>query len=75
MKKDNFYYFKIAQIVSIPISVFVIVRNLLDIEDFNSASVSTIFLKGLVVGIVTAVILGLINIFIKIDTFRSKANN
>ncbi|QNK77966.1 hypothetical protein H7F37_02435 [Winogradskyella sp. PAMC22761] len=72
MKKNNFYYFKKAIILSIPIAVFVIVRDLFDIGLYDISAIMKTFAKGLFVGIITGVILGIINIFAKVETFMKK---
>ena len=73
MKKNNFYYFKKALILIIPIAVFVIVRDLFDIEIYDMSTITKTIAKGLLVGIITGVVLGIINIFTKVETLMKKA--
>ncbi|SDS41549.1 hypothetical protein SAMN04515667_2127 [Formosa sp. Hel1_31_208] len=72
MKKNNFYYFKRALLLSLPIAVFIIISELFDIELSDSNAVIKAFAKGFFVGVLTGVILGILNIFAKIDTFLKK---
>lgn len=72
MKKDNVYYFKKPLILSIPITVFVIVRDLFDVEFYDNAIIFKIVVKAVIVGITTVVILGIINVFAKVETFKKK---
>jgi len=69
MKKNNFYYFKKALILIIPITVFVIIRDLFEVEFFNFSEILKLVAKGVFVGVFTGIILGIINIFAKIKTF------
>jgi len=72
MKKNNLYYFKKGVILSIPITVFVIVLDLFDIGLSDISAIIKTFTKGLFVGIITGAILGIINIFAKVETFMKK---
>tara|TARA_B110000208_G_scaffold125637_1_gene153085 strand:+ start:488 stop:715 length:228 start_codon:yes stop_codon:yes gene_type:complete len=72
MKKNNFYYFKKTLLLIIPITVFVIIRYLFEVESFNFLEILKLIAKGVVVGIFTGIILGIINIFAKIETFMKK---
>ena len=72
MKKNNFYYFKKALLLIIPITVFVIIRDLFEVESFNFLEILKLIAKGVVIGIFTGIILGIINIFAKIETFMKK---
>ncbi|WP_178985626.1 hypothetical protein [Winogradskyella helgolandensis] len=72
MKKNSLYYFKRALMLSIPMAIFVIVRDLFDLELYNSTTILKTFAKGLFVGIITGLILGIINIFAKVDTLIKK---
>ena len=72
MKKNNFYYFKKALLLIIPITVFVIIRDLFEVESFNFLEILKLIAKGVVVGIFTGISLGIINIFAKIETFMKK---
>ena len=72
MKKNNFYYFKKTLLLIIPITVFVIIRYLFEVESFNFLEILKLIAKGVVVGIFTGISLGIINIFAKIETFMKK---
>tara|TARA_B100000809_G_C15004862_1_gene482845 strand:+ start:63 stop:290 length:228 start_codon:yes stop_codon:yes gene_type:complete len=72
MKKNNFYYFKKALLLIIPITVFVIIRDLFEVEFFNFLEILTLIAKGIFVGVFTGIIFGIINIFAKIETFMKK---
>ena len=74
MTKSNSYYFKKAFILCVPISVFIIVRDLfdLDLDTANLNIIFKLFLKGIFVGIVTATVLGLVNLFAKKETLMKK---
>ncbi|WP_322549135.1 hypothetical protein [Flavobacterium psychraquaticum] len=72
MEKNNFYYFKKAIILSIPIAVFVIMRDLFDVGLYDISAIMKSIAKGLFVGIITSAILGIINIFAKVETFMKK---
>jgi|TARA_B110000116_G_scaffold205923_1_gene181131 Mg/Co/Ni transporter MgtE len=72
MKKNNFYYFKKTLLLIIPITVFVIIRDLFEVESFNFLEILKLIAKGVVVGIFTGISLGIINIFAKIETFMKK---
>ena len=72
MKKNNFYYFKKTLLLIIPITVFVIIRDLFKVEPFNFLEILKLIAKGVVVGVFTGIILGIINIFAKIETFMKK---
>jgi len=58
--------------LSIPIAVFVIVRDLLGIGLYDISAIMKTIAKGLFVGIITGVILGIINILAKVETFIKK---
>ena len=72
MKKNNFYYFKKVLLLSVPIAVFVIISELFDIGLSDTTAIMKAFAKGLFVGVLTGVILGILNIFAKIETFLKK---
>ena len=72
MRKNNLFYFKKALILSIPIAVFVIVLDLFDIGFYDISDIMKIFAKGLFVGIITSIILGIINVFAKVETLMKK---
>ncbi len=72
MIKNNTYYFKRALILAVPIGVFVIVLGLFEIDFSNMSLILKLFGKGLFVGVFTAIILGIINVFMKVDTFLKK---
>ena len=72
MKKNNFYYFKKALLLIIPIAVFVIIRDLFKVELFDFSEILKLIAKGIFVGVFTGMILGIINVFAKIETFKKK---
>jgi Na+/H+ antiporter NhaA len=75
MKINKFYYFKRAFILSIPISVFVIVRAGFGIELTDISEIMKIVIKGISVGIITGIVLGIINIFAKTETLMKTKKN
>jgi len=75
MKKNNFYYFKKALLLIIPITVFVIVIELFKVEFFNFLELLKHIAKGIFIGVFTGIILGIINVFAKIETFMKKQEN
>ena len=72
MKKNNLYYFKKALLLIIPITIFVIIRDLFKVEFFNFSEILKLIAKGIFIGIFTGIILGIINVFVKIETFMKK---
>lgn len=72
--KNNYFYFKRAFFLCIPISVFIIVRDLFNIDTSNAnfEIIIKLFLKGIFVGVVTATVLGVINIFAKKESLMKK---
>ena len=72
MKKNNLYYFKKALLLIIPIAVFIIVKGLFEIDISNFSLILELLAKGVIVGVFTGLILGIFNIFAKIDTFLKK---
>lgn len=69
MKKNSLYYFKRAFLLSVPITVFVIVRDLFEIELTDMSEIINTVLKGVAVGLVTGIILGILNLLAKIEIF------
>ena len=72
MKKNNSYYFKKALLLIIPIIVFIIVKGLFEIGISDFSAVLKLLAKAIFVGVFTSVILGIFNMFVKIDTFMKK---
>ena len=72
MKKNNFYYFKKALLLIIPIAVFVIIRDLFKVDLFDFSEILKLIAKGIFVGVFTGMIFGIINVFAKIETFKKK---
>lgn len=72
MIKNNTYYFKRALFLAIPIAVFVVVLGLFEIDYSNLSLILKLILRGIFVGVFTAIILGIINVFTKVDTFFKK---
>jgi hypothetical protein len=72
MMKNNMHYFKITLILAVPIAVFIIVLGLFELDYSSWSSVLKLLGKGLFVGVFTAIILGIINMFTKVDTFLKK---
>jgi hypothetical protein len=72
MIKNKGYYFKRAFFFALPIAVFVIVFGLFDIDFSDVSELLKLFGKGVFVGLITGVILGLINVFAKVDTLFKK---
>lgn len=75
MKKTNFYYFKRAFSLSIFIAVFIIVRDLFDVDFSDWSAILKVITKGIIAGVIAGVILGIINIFYKKDVVSDKKNN
>ncbi len=61
--------------MSLPIAVFVIVRDLFDIELTDLSEIIKTVFKGFFVGLITGVILGIINMFAKVETFMKTKKN
>jgi len=61
--------------VSLPITVFVIVRDLFDIELTDLSEIIKTVFKGIFVRLITGVILGIINMFAKVETFMKTKKN
>ncbi|MFT4575226.1 MAG: hypothetical protein ACI9SI_000125 [Polaribacter sp.] len=72
MKKNNFYYFKKTLLLSVPIATFIIIKELFEIDLTDTSIIIKIFVKGISVGILTSIIMGIINIFAKVETFMKK---
>ena len=72
MKKNNFYYLKKPLLFSVPIAVFLIIRELFEIGFSDINEIFIFIAKSLVIGILTTLIMGVINIFVKIDTLMKK---
>ncbi len=75
MKKNNFYYFKRAFLTSFPIAIFVIVQNIFEIGLSDTYQTMETLIKGILVGVLTGTILGMINIFAKVETFIKKESS
>ncbi len=65
MEKNNFYYFKRAFLMSIFIAIFIIVRDLFNIDLSESSEIMKTALKGIFVGLIMGAIFGIVNIFTK----------
>lgn len=61
--------------MSLPITVFVIVRDLFDIELTDLSEIIKTVFKGIFVRLITGVILGIINMFAKVETFMKTKKN
>jgi hypothetical protein len=58
--------------LSVPIATFIIIRELFEIDLTDTSLIIKIFVKGISVGILTSIIMGIINIFAKVETFMKK---
>jgi len=65
-------YFQKGLLLSIPIATFIIVRESLEFEFETIDDFLIIIAKGLVIGLISGVILGLLNMIFKYDTFYKK---
>jgi ABC-type phosphate transport system permease subunit len=72
MKNNNLYYFKKGLLLILPIAIFTIIKGLFDVGFSDFYVILKLLAKGVFVGIFTGIILGLFNIFAKIDTFMKK---
>jgi len=70
---SKWFYFKIA-FFSISAGLFVglFVYGLFDIDFSNSQAIMKLLLKSLATGIGTGLVLGILNVFFKIDNFPKK---
>jgi hypothetical protein len=58
--------------LSVPIATFIIIKELFEIDLTDTSIIIKIFVKGISVGILTSIIMGIINIFAKVETFMKK---
>lgn len=76
MKKSNLHYLKKGLIFGLLIALIIIIRDLVGIgfsDGFSGArEIFDIIRNGMLVGLVSGLILGVINLFAKIDTIIKK---
>ena len=69
------FYFKITFfVVSASLFVGLFVYGLFDVDFSNSKELSKLFIKSLFTGVVTGLVLGVINMYLKIGNFPKKDN-
>ncbi len=73
---NRFFYFKVT-FLSITTGLFVglVVYGLFDIDFSNGHALSNLFIKSFVTAIVTGLVLGILNILLKIGNFQKNQNN
>lgn len=78
MKKtmNRFFYFKVT-FLSISAGIFVgmLVYGIFDIDFSNNEAIKKMLFKSLVMAVGTGLIMGLLNMFFKIDIFKRKENS
>ncbi len=72
MKNNNLYYFKKGLLLSIPIAVFIIIKGFFEVRFSDFSVLLKLLAKGVFVGFFTGVILGLLNLFVKIESVIKK---
>ena len=73
---NRFYYFKVT-FLSITAGLFagILVYGLFDIDFSNTEAITKLVLKSFVTATVTGLILGIMNMFLKIGNFQKKENS
>jgi hypothetical protein len=72
---DRLFYFKVTFLsISVGLFVGILVYGLFDIDFSNSEALKTLVLKSLATGVGTGFVLGVLNMFFKIENFPKKEN-
>ena len=70
---NNFFYFKVT-FLSISAGLFVgaLVYGLFDVDFSNREALTKLLLKSFMAAVITGIILGLLNMYLKIGNFQKK---